>query len=368
MNDLLPAGMLVASLFALTACSGSDASCNLADTRCSGSVVQTCAGDAVWTDTIDCTSFSQVCTEQDGSATCTAEGSDGGTGRDAGTGSDGGSGVCMALDHRCNGNVYERCNALGTAWMADQDCNPAGQMCQTTGRQQCVPQPCTRGTDPEFRCTPSGISQICANQYETYVDCNAAGATCNSETGQCETTASCTDNAQRCQDNRKEVCTGNAWRVVDNCSFTSQTCEVVGGEADCQGAPSCIEGERRCSRTSVEECVGGAYVVQTDCAAQNQECEDAMCVTPGCITGTITCADEVATICKGGMEFMDDCGSRGLICDPLGPPFCASSCTNNTSRCHGNDIENCIEGQYQFSQTCAGRCEMPPRGSPMCVP
>ncbi|MBN2496666.1 MAG: hypothetical protein JXR96_18900, partial [Deltaproteobacteria bacterium] len=106
--------LAISLLWALSACSSGSADCTQGETRCQGSVIQTCV-DGSWQDFQDCAEQDRICELEDGTAAC-ADGP-----------------ACTDGERRCYEDRVERC--AGGAWDLEQDCAASGQVCEQTGSQ-----------------------------------------------------------------------------------------------------------------------------------------------------------------------------------------------------------------------------------------
>ncbi|MBU1219082.1 hypothetical protein KKF34_15730 [Myxococcota bacterium] len=207
--------------------------------RCNGNILETCSLDTdncySWVLTQDCASTSLICSENNGSATCTSECTD----------------ACSQGTYQCSENMLQVCNE-GTngclQWLDDTDCEANSQICAADGASfACMDEctdTCTQGTADQ--CSGS-VVQECSLQVSGCYD----------------------------------------WTTVEDCSTSGRTCS--GGTCLCNN--QCSAGQNQCNGTVIQNCQADSYgcydwVDTTDCANTSQTCSGGSCINPA---GTYTC-------------------------------------------------------------------------------
>jgi hypothetical protein len=215
------------------------------DTRCSGEVIQTCSegtdGCLDWTDGTDCSDTDQFCNDSGDDAVCVDECSDEclpvDDTRCTGTVIE----TCTVGTDGC------------TEWVAGTDCDDSSEVCsEATGSAACVaPCPGDCDTEGDTQCTDADMIQRCTLDdegclyWDDVVDCTTLGYTCNDEvTGDAYCVAPCesecdTVDATQCSGDTVQTCTLDEWNGclywedTTDCTTSSQECDVVGGTAAC---------------------------------------------------------------------------------------------------------------------------------------
>ena len=224
------------------------------DTRCSGTVIQTCTavGDCLrWVAGTDCADTDEFCDDTAEPATCT----------------DSCTPTCTtAGDTQCNTaeDAIETCTDVGGCllWQETTDCTATSQVCDATGGTAACVDACV----PD--CTTADATQCAGDLIQT-----------------------CTDVGDGCLQ----------WVAGTDCATTADYCDDSSGTATCVTCTdTCTAAATRCVGTVIETCTAdahGCFVVWTagtDCATTSQECDDttepATCVDP---LGTGSCADPI---------------------------------------------------------------------------
>jgi len=222
------------------------------ETRCSGTVIQTCTdvdGCLLWQDGTDCADTSEVCDDTAEPAVCAA----------------GCTPTCTSEDEtRCSGTVIQTCTDVDGCllWQETTDCAATGQVCDDAGGTPACVTPCV----PD--CTTAGATQCDGSVIET-----------------------CTDVGGGCL----------RWVAGTDCATTADYCDMVGGAATCLTCTDVCTtaGDTQCNGTVIETCAADAHgcldwAAGTDCAATSRECDDstgtAACVEP---LGSGSCADPI---------------------------------------------------------------------------
>jgi hypothetical protein len=216
-------------------CTCQDVCSTLGDTRCQGTVVQTCStaasGCLDWADTQDCADDGLSCSLVSGEAQCT----------------EGCTDECEYQDQgQCSGDIIQTCNM---------------------GADGCL-------------------------HWEDVTDCSLTLQACDDTSGTPECITTCTGNCPvadmlRCSGTVIQVCTLNTdgclyWEDGTDCADTDQVCEIVDLVAQC--VDECTDecdttGETQCSGTVIQTCTAGTdgcndWVDGTDCADTGNTCDD----------------------------------------------------------------------------------------------
>lgn len=147
--------------------------CASAETRCSGSILQTCDGTA-WRDTQDCASAGGGCTTDAAGASCTIDDSN----------------DCTEGTTRCVSDVVETCSQGG--WELTQNCASTGRVCTMTASsasctEESEPPECT--SEGALRCNGDLVQGCESGSWIDVEDCTESGESCDENT--LTETASC---------------------------------------------------------------------------------------------------------------------------------------------------------------------------------
>jgi hypothetical protein len=251
-NDCSASGMVCAPLGNTARCrsvSCADQCTELGATHCNGNQVESCTTDAEgcakWKASVDCASVDKQCNDSSGQAGCVAGCPD----------------PCTLGERRCDGNVVQACETVGTCpgWVSDLDCSERGESClETEGRAGCI----------------SGCANKCiAEEVQTCLS---------------DVVHTCTADEGGCLD----------WVATEDCKAAELSCKFAsGGKAFCQGPcadPCTTVGELRCSSVLIQECKAlpancNAWQTITTCPS-GQACADTG-GTAECAAGTKTGED-----------------------------------------------------------------------------
>ena len=330
-------GIVAAVLIASGCGGGGGTSCTdecetLDETRCYGSIIETCMEDTdgcnVWSAGTYCDDTGQFCDDSSGTPECVFECSD----------------ECSTDgESMCSGTLIVTCGAGADGcldWEDGVDCGDTDQLCDDGGdapacvdgcEDECLPADATQ-------CTSADVIETCAvgsdgcTDWVAGTDCTSTGDLCDDSTGTAACYTPCTgecdtEGASQCSTDMVQSCVLESdgclyWNDVLDCSTTGYYCDDSLGDAYC--IRPCEDecdtlAATQCGGDNIQTCTEDMYdgcnywVDTTDCTTTMEVCDEGS-GTPACVPRRIlVMGDDV--ISTGWDEYRTALSAAGVTWD-----------------------------------------------------
>jgi len=181
------------------------------------------------------------------------------------------AGACVAGEHRCSGNVLEKCNTTFTGFTGVMTCS-AG-LCDATGKE-C--DECAVGAKDCVGNTP----RLCdtTGHWTTLTACSGSTPLCKA--GSCAPPV-CLAGDHRCSGDVLEKCNSGLSGFDPVMTCGAGLCDATGKECD-----DCVSGGKSCAGSTPRTCDStGHWLSLTPCMAPTPGCSAGVCTT--CVAGQI---------------------------------------------------------------------------------
>jgi len=330
-------GLVAAVLIASGCGGGGGSSCTdecetLDETRCYGSIIETCMEDEdgcmVWAAETYCDDSGQFCDDSSGTPECVFECSD----------------ECDTLgEGRCSGSLIQTCGEGADGcldWEDGADCGDTDQLCDDGGDAPACVDGCVDECLPAdaTRCSTADVIQTCTvgsdgcTEWVDGTDCTSTGDLCDDSTGTAACYTPCTgecdtEGDSQCSTDMVQSCVMEAdgclyWSDVLDCSVTGYYCDDTLGDAycirPCENECDTL-GATQCSGEYVQTCsedtYDGCYYWEdtTDCSSTMEACHEAS-GTAACGPRRILLMGEDVTS-TGWDEYRDALTAAGVTWD-----------------------------------------------------
>jgi hypothetical protein len=336
-NDDLSGTDLAGVDLAGLAAPGCSTACSVGAKSCDGNGVRTCQDKgnncSAWSDPVPC-GGGGVCSGGECVGTC--------------------SNQCDPGDTFCSQNGFRTCATTLTGctdWSATVTACNNGAVCSGgVCTDKCVDR-CSAG---QTICAGFGV-QKCERKFSGCLDwsdpfpCDS-GKVCSA--GQCvlSCTDQCTAGNSQCEGSDSiAICEKQA----SGCTDLSLPQLCGSGVCSSNACQTCMDMTKRCSaQGNVEECTMGAFSEIASCAFG---CSMGACTTMvTCNPGAVQCNGNQVVVCNStGSAFLFETTCPNGCSNGL----CLGTCTENSLRCNGNDLEKCTSGAFVKQMTCSTSCQ-----------
>lgn len=242
-------------------------------------------------------------------------------GKDCGDGgADGACSSCRPGDHRCQGQILQRCQSDNAGWEFADQCASAA-LCDAE-QALCQPPLCT---PDQYYCSETGQLRRCnldQTGFDPVAQC-ASAAFCSTVRGQegCVSTA-CSPGQQRCNGPSIEQCRDDqtGYDPLPTACASAPLCRVdAPGIAHCE-PPACTAGQFSCDGRVLQRCNDDSTqwsVISRCVSAPLCDATQQRCTAPLCALGDRRCTGSVLELCspeQNGFVTVADCVDP-LLCD-----------------------------------------------------
>ncbi len=205
--------------------------------------------------------------------------------------------VCLPdVDHRCNGDDLEKCDASGTAYILKETCSESAPC--NADMAACTDKFCLAGS---FTCSGGNLLACNADETAFEVADPCSEGICDPAGGQCDICVA--GRERKCDDSgRPAICDdeGQGWDL-ETCDGDTPVCVGQGVCVACDTDGDCGASTPVCLANDCVQCV-----TSTDCDSSNPAawtCTDYECVeNPGCGNGKLESGEQ----CDDGTPYAPD--------------------------------------------------------------
>ena len=242
---------------------------------------------------------------------------------------------CQGNVRKCVDGVVFRCSS-GHWKEMKQSCDLQAKTC-IGGLRKCsgdVLMACKRGV------------------WETDENCGESGKACDPDSVSC---IPCSGDEKACFGNTIKQCREGAWEVLEKCEGDTPVCR-----SDTVQCQACEDGKYSCLGKALRKCEAGEWQMLKTCDEGVCDLETLSCRI--CKDGQKQCSGDVLQTCKSG-EWADseDCGTKGLQCDPVQLSCRDLTCDPGSRKCEKYKDSafsyTCPDGFWQKERQCRfGTC------------